>query len=104
VGERRRRRPATGQAVPTGAAAFYLQLQRFVVKLLDDHKVPYLISHSASGVAVLQLALRAGRGISCLNESSIGGGLLACAANIGLPRCQQWNFICSPGGPAEANM
>jgi LysR substrate binding domain len=80
------------------------QLQRFAVKLLDDHKVPYLISHSASGVAVLQLALSAGLGISCLNESSIGGGLVACAANIGLPRCQQWNFICSPGGPAEANM
>ena len=77
------------------------QLQRFVVKLLDEHKVPYLISHSASGVAGLQLALKAGLGISCLNESSIGGGLLACAANIGLPALPAVEFHLLPGRPGE---
>src|SRR6266702_3359784 len=41
------------------------QLQRFVVRLLDENKVSYLISHSASGMAGLQLALKAGLGISC---------------------------------------
>jgi DNA-binding transcriptional LysR family regulator len=78
------------------------QLQRFVVKLLDEHKVPYLISHSASGVAGLQLALKAGLGISCLNESSIGGGLVACAANIGLPALPAVEFHLLPGRPGES--
>ena len=78
------------------------QLQRFVVKLLDEHKMPYLISHSASGVAGLQLALKAGLGISCLNESSIGGGLLACAANIGLPALPAVEFHLLPGRPGES--
>jgi DNA-binding transcriptional LysR family regulator len=78
------------------------QLQRFVVKLLDEHKVPYLISHSASGVAGLQLALKAGLGISCLNESSIGDGLVACAANIGLPALPAVEFHLLPGRPGES--
>jgi DNA-binding transcriptional LysR family regulator len=78
------------------------QLQRFVVKLLDEHKVPYLISHSASGVAGLQLALKAGLGISCLNESSLGGGLVACAANIGLPALPAVEFHLLPGRLGES--
>jgi DNA-binding transcriptional LysR family regulator len=78
------------------------QLQRFVVKLLDEHNVPYLVSHSASGVAGLQLALKAGLGISCLNESSIGGGVVACAANIGLPALPAVEFHLLPGRPGES--
>lgn len=78
------------------------QLQRFVVKLLDEHKVPYLISHSASGVAGLQLALKAGLGISCLNESSIGGGLVACGASVGLPALPAVEFHLLPGRLGES--
>jgi hypothetical protein len=80
------------------------QLQRFVVKLLDEHKVPYLISHSASGVAGLQLALKAGLGISCLNESSIGGGLVACPASIGLPALPAVEFHLLPGRLGESEL
>jgi DNA-binding transcriptional LysR family regulator len=72
------------------------QLQRFVVKLLDERKVPYIVSHSASGVAGLQLALKAGLGISCLNESSLGAGLVPCAANIGLPPLPSVEFHLLP--------
>jgi DNA-binding transcriptional LysR family regulator len=78
------------------------QLRRFVVKLLDEHKVPYLVSHSASGVAGLQLALKAGLGISCLNESSIGGGVVACAAGIGLPALPAVEFLLLPGRLGES--
>lgn len=78
------------------------QLQRFVVKLLDEHKVPYLVSHSASGVAGLQLALKAGLGISCLNESSIGGGVVACTANVGLPALPAVEFHLLPGRVGES--
>ncbi|WP_233846911.1 LysR family transcriptional regulator [Paraburkholderia sp. HD33-4] len=80
------------------------QLQRFVVKLLDEHKVPYVVSHSASGVAGLQLALKAGLGISCLNESSLGGGVVACAANIGLPPLPAIEFHLLPRRPGESEL
>jgi DNA-binding transcriptional LysR family regulator len=78
------------------------QLQRFVVKLLDERKVPYVISHSASGVAGLQLALKAGLGISCLNESSLGAGLVPCAANIGLPALPSVEFHLLPARLGES--
>jgi DNA-binding transcriptional LysR family regulator len=80
------------------------QLQRFVVKLLDEHNVPYLVSHSASGVAGLQLALKAGLGISCLNESSIGGGVVACPSSIGLPALPAVEFHLLPGRIGESEL
>ncbi|WP_341313278.1 LysR family transcriptional regulator [Paraburkholderia sp. IMGN_8] len=78
------------------------QLQRFVVKLLDERKVPYLVSHSASGVAGLQLALKAGLGISCLNESSIGPGVVACPPSVGLPPLPAVEFHLLPGRIGES--
>ncbi|MFM0376008.1 LysR family transcriptional regulator [Paraburkholderia strydomiana] len=78
------------------------QLQRFVVKLLDENKVSYVVSHSASGVAGLQLALKAGLGISCLNESSIGAGVVACAPGIGLPALPAVEFHLLPGRIGES--
>jgi DNA-binding transcriptional LysR family regulator len=80
------------------------QLQRFVVKLLDERKVPYLISHSASGVAGLQLALKAGLGISCLNESSIGAGLAACPPTVRLPVLPAVEFHLLPGRIGETEL
>jgi DNA-binding transcriptional LysR family regulator len=78
------------------------QLQRFVVKLLDENKVSYVVSHSASGVAGLQLALKAGLGISCLNESSIGAGVVACPPGIGLPALPPVEFHLLPGRIGES--
>ncbi|MCC8392020.1 LysR family transcriptional regulator [Paraburkholderia sp. MMS20-SJTR3] len=80
------------------------QLQRFVVRLLDEHKVAYVVSHSASGVAGLQLALKAGLGISCLNESSLGGGVVACGANIGLPALPALEFHLLPARAGESEL
>jgi DNA-binding transcriptional LysR family regulator len=80
------------------------QLQRFVVKLLDERKVPYVVSHSASGVAGLQLALKAGLGVSCLNESSIGDGLAACPSGIGLPALPAVEFHLLPGRLGESEL
>ncbi|WP_322051074.1 LysR family transcriptional regulator [Paraburkholderia bannensis] len=78
------------------------QLQRYVVKLLERERMPYLISHSASGVAGLQLALKAGLGISCLNESAIGEGVQACPASFGLPALPAAEFHLLPGRPGES--
>ncbi|MBV8626862.1 MAG: LysR family transcriptional regulator [Paraburkholderia sp.] len=80
------------------------QLQRFVVRLLDEHKVPYVISHSASGVAGLQLALKAGLGISCLNESSIGSGLAVCPPTVRLPALPPVEFHLLPGRIGESEL
>ena len=71
------------------------------MKQLDELKVPYLISHSASGVAGLQLALKAGLGIACLNESSIGTGVVACPPGVGLPALPAVEFHLLPGRPGE---
>ncbi|WP_263263130.1 LysR family transcriptional regulator [Pseudomonas sp. RIT-PI-S] len=49
-------------------------LQRFVCHTLDKHRVPYVIAHSASGVAGLQSAVLAGLGVACLNQSAIPPG------------------------------
>ncbi len=78
------------------------QLQRHVIKLLDTQQVPYLISHSASGVAGLQLALKAGLGISCLNESAIGAGLAPCPPSHGLPPLPAAEFHLMPGRLGES--
>jgi DNA-binding transcriptional LysR family regulator len=78
------------------------QLQRFVVKRLDELKVPFLIAHSASGVAGLQLALKAGLGIGCLNESSIGPGVVACPSGLGLPALPAVEFHLLAGRAGES--
>jgi hypothetical protein len=100
---------SASDASPRPVAPYHLvllpsscQLQRFVVKLLDENKVPYVVSHSASGVAGLQLALKAGLGISCLNESSIGAGVVACPPGIGLPALPAVEFHLLPGRIGES--
>ena len=60
------------------------------------------VLHSASGVAGLQLALQAGLGISCLNESSVGGGVVACSPDVGLPALPAVEFHLLPGRIGES--
>ena len=95
-------RPALTPPWPLVLLPSTCQLQRRVVRLLDEARMPYLISHSASGVAGLQLALRAGLGISCLNESAIGEGLMPCPASFGLPALPAAEFHLLPGQPGES--
>ncbi|CAD6512516.1 HTH-type transcriptional regulator ArgP [Paraburkholderia hiiakae] len=97
-----RERPALTPPWPLVLLPATCQLQRRVVRLLEEARMPYLISHSASGVAGLQLALKAGLGISCLNESAIGEGLMACPASFGLPALPAAEFHLLPGRPGEA--
>ncbi|WP_028201887.1 LysR family transcriptional regulator [Paraburkholderia nodosa] len=97
-----RERPALTPPWPLVLLPATCQLQRRVVRLLDEARMPYLISHSASGVAGLQLALKAGLGISCLNESSIGEGLMPCPTSFGLPALPAAEFHLLPGRPGES--
>ncbi|MCW3478347.1 LysR family transcriptional regulator [Neisseriaceae bacterium JH1-16] len=79
-------------------------LQQFIATLLARHRVPYLVSHTASGVAGLQLALSAGLGVSCLNSSAVGTELAECPAELGLPPLPLAEFRLLPPTPGEAQL
>lgn len=71
-------------------------LRHFTQHVLEKHRVPYVVAHSASGVAGLQLALKAGLGGACLNASSIPDGVTVRAAE-NLPPLPEVEFrLLSP--------
>ncbi|MGY8525498.1 LysR family transcriptional regulator [Paracidovorax citrulli] len=80
-------------------------LHQYVVRALKRSRVPYQVAHSASGVAGLQLALAAGLGVSCLNESSLAPGFepvpAAAIAKLGLPAFPQVEFLLLPARRGE---
>jgi DNA-binding transcriptional LysR family regulator len=76
-------------------------LQRFVVKTLEAHDVPFVVAHSASGIGGLQLALAAGLGISCLNASAIPAGIVR-FDGANLPPLPDVEFGFLPPRPGEA--
>ncbi len=79
-------------------------LQTLVANVLERHKVSYRISHSAAGVAGMQLALGAGLGISCLNESALTPDLIVCPPSLGLPPLPRAEFHLLPGHADETDL
>lgn len=81
-------------------------LHQYVVRVLKRTRVPYRVSHSASGVAGLQMALAAGLGISCLNRSAIPAGVAALdaatASSLHLPALPEVEFCLLPARRGEA--
>ena len=81
-------------------------LHQYVVQMLLRRRLDHVIAHSASGVAGLQLALAAGLGISCLNESAIGPGVARLDARtvsrLKLPALPAAEFYLLPARPGEA--
>lgn len=81
-------------------------LHQYVVQMLLRRRLDHVIAHSASGVAGLQLALAAGLGISCLNESAIGPGVARIDAQtvsrLKLPALPAAEFYLLPPRPGEA--
>jgi len=81
-------------------------LHQYVVQMLRRRWLDYVVAHSASGVAGLQLALAAGLGMSCLNESAIGPGVAridaATAARLRLPALPAAEFFLLPARAGEA--
>lgn len=76
-------------------------LQRFIIRTLEAHDVPYDIAHSASGIGGLQLALAAGLGVSCLNASAIPPGMGRFDGGLGLPALPDVAFSLLPPRPGE---
>jgi hypothetical protein len=79
-------------------------LQRLTRETLDAHNVPYVIAHSASGVAGLQSALVAGLGVACLNVSSVPVGALACQTAFALPPLPDVEFSLLPARAGESHL
>jgi DNA-binding transcriptional LysR family regulator len=89
--------PLSLLVLPEGCA-----LQRYVRQLLEMHDVPYVVAHSASGVAGLQSALVAGLGISCLNASAVPDGAEVWRSALHLPPLPDVEFSLLPPRPGEA--
>jgi DNA-binding transcriptional LysR family regulator len=81
-------------------------LHQFVVQQLVRRRLSYVVAHSASGVAGLQLAIAAGLGLSCLNESAIGPGVSRLdgrvTAALGLPALPEAEFCLLPAKRRES--
>ncbi|QKZ03075.1 LysR family transcriptional regulator [Pseudomonas eucalypticola] len=82
-------RPATLPLVILPATC---SLQGLALNILQRARQPYLVAHSASGVAGLQSALSAGLGVACLNESSIPPGVVPVPAHWQLPALPSVQF------------
>ncbi|SOZ55847.1 Putative transcription regulator, LysR family [Cupriavidus taiwanensis] len=102
--------PAEADSLPATLPLVLLpdtcSLHQYVVQRLLRKRVPYEIAHSASGVAGLHLALAAGLGVSCLNASAIGPGVVpldaATVARLGLPRLPEAEFFLLPARRGES--
>ncbi len=76
-------------------------LRQYVERLLSRRDVPYSVAHVASGVAGLQLAVAAGLGVACLNESALGAGMARLHAP-GLPALPMAEFRLLPARAGES--
>lgn len=104
--------PGEGEAMPAPLPMVLLpetcSLHQYVVQALTRARVPHVLAHSASGVAGLQLALAAGLGLSCLNESAIGPGIARLDARAmaarRLPALPPVEFYLLPPRRGEATL
>lgn len=76
-------------------------LRQYVERLLSRRGVPYGVAHVASGVAGLQLAISAGLGVACLNESALAPGIVRLHA-AGLPALPAVEFRLLPARAGES--
>jgi DNA-binding transcriptional LysR family regulator len=79
-------------------------LQRLARETLEAHEVPYVVAHSASGVAGLQSALLAGLGVACLNVSAVPVGAQVCGSAQHLPVLPDVEFSLLPPRPGESQL
>ena len=79
------RRAAGMQPAAAAGPAETCALRQYAERILTRGGIAYAVAHVASGVAGLQLALAAGLGVACLNESALAPGIAAgCAGPAGV--------------------
>ncbi|WP_241075020.1 LysR family transcriptional regulator [Achromobacter insuavis] len=92
--------PAPVASLPLLALPETCALRQYAERLLARRAVPYAVAHVASGVAGLQLAIAAGLGVACLNESALTPGIGRLQAP-GLPPLPDVEFRLLPPRPGE---
>ena len=93
--------PPLAEPLPLLALPETCALRQYVERLLSRRGLPYVVSHEASGVAGLQLAVAAGLGVACLNESALGTGMARLQAP-GLPALPSVEFRLLAARPGES--
>ncbi|MDH1178820.1 LysR family transcriptional regulator [Achromobacter mucicolens] len=93
--------PPLAEPLPLLALPETCALRQYVERLLSRRSLPYVVSHEASGVAGLQLAVAAGLGVACLNESALGAGMARLQAP-GLPALPSVEFRLLVARPGES--
>ncbi|WP_431824762.1 LysR family transcriptional regulator [Burkholderia sp. F1] len=97
--------PALAEQLPAPLPLVLLpdhcMMHQIAVRLLDEQRMPYVLVHSASGVAGLQSMLAAGLGVGCLCASAIGEGLVRLGAKHHLPALPDAVFSLTPPLPGE---
>lgn len=93
--------PPLAEPLPLLALPETCALRQYVERLLSRRSLPYVVSHEASGVAGLQLAVAAGLGVACLNESALGAGMARLQAP-GLPVLPPVEFRLLAARPGES--
>jgi DNA-binding transcriptional LysR family regulator len=92
------------EPLPLVALRGSCSLHRFAVSALETAGIPHFIAHSASGVAGLQMALTAGLGVACLNQSAIPAGMVVLDHGFDLPRLPDVRFALLPPRPGESSL
>lgn len=93
--------PPLADPLPLLALPETCALRQYVERLLSRRSLSYVVSHEASGVAGLQLAVAAGLGVACLNESALGAGM-ARLQEPGLPALPSVEFRLLAARPGES--
>ncbi|KAG1307866.1 hypothetical protein G6F63_016498 [Rhizopus arrhizus] len=93
--------PQSGEPLPLLVLPETCALRQYVERLLSRRGVPYAVAHVASGVAGLQLAISAGLGVACLNESALAPGIARLHAP-GLPALPAVEFRLLPARAGES--
>lgn len=93
--------PPLAEPLPLLALPETCALRQYVERTLSRRGVPYAVSHVASGVAGLQLAVAAGLGVACLNESALGTGMARLQAPS-LPALPSVEFRLLAARPGES--
>ncbi|OZI22162.1 LysR family transcriptional regulator [Bordetella genomosp. 7] len=92
---------ARGAPLPLVALPESCALRQFAERLLVRRGRMYTVAHVASGVAGVQLALAAGLGVACLNESALAPGVER-LSGAGLPALPQVQFALLPARADES--
>ncbi|MEX3980304.1 LysR family transcriptional regulator [Paraburkholderia sp. EG287A] len=91
------------QALPLVLLPGDCMMHQVAVRSLEENDIPYVLVHSASGVAGLQSMLAAGLGVGCLCASAIGEGLMRLGPKHRLPPLPDAVFSLLPPHPGEGD-